>query len=472
MIFSLRILPRRRKHMHTIAAVSTPPGKGGIAVIRVSGDRAFAVAEAVFRAKSGKPVRALRARTAVFGDICDPRTGEILDTGVCTLYAAPHSYTGEDTMELSCHGGTLITVSVLSACFAAGAVQAGPGEFTKRAFLSGKLSLTEAEAVGLLIDADTEEKRRLSSSAVRGITSQAIGRLDERLFSVMTALYAAIDYPEEDVGDEGEREIRAVVADTLTGVENLLATYKTGRAVTEGIRTVLCGAPNAGKSSLFNAMVGEDAAIVTQVAGTTRDVLREVVSFGGVTLRLSDTAGLRGDGAGAIERMGIDRARREIAGAELILTVVDGSAGLDAGVPIGEYPSCPRIAVVNKADLPCALTEADMRYLRANHDAVIPLSCVTGEGIDVLRQTIANLWGSDRVMVGTDAVIWDPRQHAALTRAAIDLREAASALDAGDAIDAVCTLCESALAAIREVDGREVNADIADEVFRRFCVGK
>ena len=202
--------------MQTIAAISTPPGKGGIAVIRVSGERAIAVADGVFRAKSGKPIREIRPRTAVFGDICDPRTGEVIDSGICVAFFAPHSYTGEDTVELSCHGGTLVTTSVLSACFAAGAVQAGPGEFTKRAFLSGKLSLTEAEAVGLLIDADTEEKRRLSSSVMRGVTSRAIERLDEGLFSVMTALYAAIDYPEEDVGDEGERTIRTVVEDTLS----------------------------------------------------------------------------------------------------------------------------------------------------------------------------------------------------------------------------------------------------------------
>ena len=460
--------------MQTIAAISTPPGKGGIAVIRVSGERAIAVADGVFRAQSGKPIREIRPRTAVFGDICDPRTGEVIDSGICVAFFAPHSYTGEDTVELSCHGGTLVTTSVLSACFAAGAVQAGPGEFTKRAFLSGKLSLTEAEAVGLLIDADTEEKRRLSSSVMRGVTSRAIERLDEGLFSVMTALYAAIDYPEEDVGDEGERTIRTVVEDTLSGVERLLLTYKTGRAVTAGVRTVLCGAPNAGKSSLFNAMLGEDAAIVTQIAGTTRDVLRETLSFGGVTLRLSDTAGLRGDGAGDIERLGIDRARREIAEAELILTVIDETQPLDPGIraTIAAYPPCPRIAVLNKSDLPCALPEVDLAALAGTHDALIRVSCVTGDGMDELAREIGAIWGSDRLELGQDAVIWDPRQHAALTRAAIDLREAASALDAGDAIDAVCTLCESALAAIRSVDGREINTDIADEVFHRFCVGK
>lgn len=461
--------------MYTIAAVSTPPGKGGVAMIRMSGDQTMDVAERVFSPASGKKLREIAPRTATFGVIFDPRTHETIDTGVCTCFAAPHSYTGEDVCEICCHGGTCVTMAVLSACLTAGATMAGPGEFTKRAFLSGKLSLTEAEAVGLLIDADTDEKRRLSAAAARGVTSRAIDSLSEELFSVMTALYAAIDYPEEDVGDEGERTIRSVVEKTLSGVNRLLATYKTGRAVAQGVPTVLCGSPNAGKSSLFNAIVGTDAAIVTQIAGTTRDVLRETVSFGGVTLRLSDTAGLRGGDTETVEKIGIDRARQEIADASLLITVIDGSTDiLDSDIYslLREPTHCPRIAVLNKADLGLALPENTLAFLRERHDAVIPLSCRTGDGMDTLRQTIAAMWGSDRLSLDRDPVIWDPRQYAALTRAAMDLREAASALSRGDALDAVCTLCESALASIREVDGREVNAEIADEVFRRFCVGK
>jgi len=459
--------------MHTIAAISTPHGKGGIATIRISGDTAFRAAQAVFRTPSGKPVSDLPARYAAYGEICNPLTGEILDTGVCVPFHGPASFTGEDVVEITCHGGTFVTSSVLSAVLAAGAEPALPGEFTKRAFINGKLSLTEAEAVGRLIDADTEERMRLSSGNVRGLVSGRIEALSEKLFTVMTALYAAIDYPEEDVGDEGEREIAGVVSEVLAGVEGLLSTYKTGRAVAEGVKTVLCGRPNAGKSSLFNRLTGEDAAIVTDIAGTTRDILRETVSFGGVTLRLSDTAGLR-DAGDTVEQIGVERAGKEIGGAALELAVFDPSHGIGAEEEkmFAFYPDCPRIAVLNKSDMGVPFSEADLARLRAYHTALIPLSCTTGEGMDDLRAEIARLWGSDSLDIGRDAVIWDVRQHAALTRAAMYLREAADALAYGDALDAICTVCESALASLNETDGRGVTEEIVDEIFKRFCVGK
>lgn len=458
--------------MHTIAAVSTPHGKGGIAVIRVSGDAALDVAGRVFSPASGKNVADLPARFAAFGTI-HTIAGEVLDTGVCTTFHAPASFTGEDVCELSCHGGTFVTASVLSAVLAAGASLAEPGEFTKRAFLAGKLSLTEAEAVGRLIDADTEERMKLSAGAVRGVVSEKLRQIREPLFDVMTALYAAMDYPEEDVGDEGETQIAGVVHQALAGVRGLLSTYKTGRAVAEGVKTVICGRPNAGKSSLFNRLTGEEAAIVTQVAGTTRDILRQVVSFGGVTLRLSDTAGLRETGD-VVEQIGVDRATREIAGAELVIGVFDPTAGLAAEERemVSAYPACPRIAVVNKADMGAAFGEKELAYLAEHHDKVIAVSCATGEGLDALSAAVASLWGSDRLEVGRDAVIWDIRQHAALTRAEAYLADAAYALDTGDALDAICTLCESALAALDETDGRSVNGEIVDAIFARFCVGK
>ncbi|MBQ7922185.1 MAG: tRNA uridine-5-carboxymethylaminomethyl(34) synthesis GTPase MnmE [Clostridia bacterium] len=459
--------------MHTIAAISTPYGKGGIAVIRVSGDTAMRVADAVFRVVSGKAVSGLPARFAAYGEIISPLTGEILDTGVCVPFQAPASFTGEDVVEISCHGGTFVTASVLSAVLAAGAEPALPGEFTKRAFINGKLSLTEAEAVGRLIDADTEERMRLSSGNVRGLVSGKIAVLSEKLLSVMTALYAAIDYPEEDVGDEGEREIAGVVAEVLAGVENLLSTYKTGRAVAEGVKTVLCGRPNAGKSSLFNRLTGCDSAIVTDIAGTTRDILRETVSFGGVTLRLSDTAGLR-EAGDTVEQIGVERAGKEIGEAELVLAVLDPSQGLgeEEQKMFAAYPTCPRIAILNKSDTGMTFTPAELAEIGQNHTAVIPLSCATGEGMDALRAEIARLWGSDCLDVGKDAVIWDVRQHASLTRAAMYLREAAGALAYGDALDAICTVCESALASLNETDGRGVTEEIVDEIFKRFCVGK
>lgn len=458
--------------MHTIAAVCTPPGKGGIAVIRVSGDEALDVTGRVFSPSSGKSVAELPARYAAFGTI-HTLSGDVLDTGLCTVFRGPASFTGEDVCELSCHGGTYVTASVLSAVLSAGATMAGPGEFTKRAFLGGKLSLTEAEAVGQLIDADTEERMRLSAGAVRGVVSEKLRQIREPLFDVMTALYAAIDYPEEDVGDEGETQIASVVSTALADIRTLLGTYRTGRAVAEGVKTVICGRPNAGKSSLFNRLTGEDAAIVTQIAGTTRDILRQVVSFGGVTLQLSDTAGLR-DTGDEVEQIGVDRAHREIAEAELILAVFDPGLGIETVEHdmVEAYPPCPRIAILNKADTGATFTEEELYWLKINHDKVVRLSCETGEGLESLAAVVAEFWGSDRLDVGKDAVIWDVRQYAALTRAETYLRDASVALRRGDALDAVCTLCESALAALDETDGRSVNGEIVDAIFARFCVGK
>lgn len=458
--------------MHTIAAVSTPPGKGGIAVIRVSGDDAIAITGRIFSPASGKAFATLPSRYAAFGSICT-LTGEILDTGICTIFRSPASFTGEDVCELSCHGGTFVTASVLSAVISAGATLAEPGEFTKRAFLGGKLSLTEAEAVGRLIDADTEERMRLSSGAVRGVVSEKLRQIREPLFDVMTALYAAMDYPEEDVGDEGEREIAQVVDRALTDIRGLLSTYKTGRAVAEGVKTVICGRPNAGKSSLFNRLTGEESAIVTKIAGTTRDILRQVVSFGGVTLRLSDTAGLR-DTGDVVEKIGVDRATREIGEAELLLAVLDPAIGVGdvEKEMVMAYPNCPKIAILGKSDMGQSWDADTLNWIRERHDYVVSVSMVTGEGMDVLSACVAELWGSDRLEVGKDAVIWDVRQHAALVRAEGYLADAAVALSYGDALDAVCTLCESALAALDETDGRSVNSEIVDAIFARFCVGK
>lgn len=458
--------------MHTIAAVSTPAGKGGIAVIRVSGNAALAVTGDVFSPASGKALDTLPSRYAAFGTI-HTVSGEILDTGICTIFRAPSSFTGEDVCELSCHGGTFVTAAVLSAVLSAGAVLATPGEFTRRAFLAGKLSLTEAEAVGRLIDADTEERMKLSSGAARGLVSERLRQIRDPLFDVMTALYAAMDYPEEDVGDEGEREISTVVHHARDEVHALLATYRTGRAVADGVKAVLCGRPNAGKSSLFNRLTGEDSAIVTEIAGTTRDILRQTVSFGGVTLRLSDTAGLRQTGD-IVEKLGVDRAEREIGEAELVIAVFDPVSGIgdEERAMVEVYRGIPSIAVVNKSDTGVMLGDVELGWLRAQHDAVVFLSCVTGEGIDELRQEVARLWGSDRLTAGQDAMIWDIRQHAALTRAETYLTEAAEALDAGDALDAICTVCESALAALDETDGRQIDSELVDAIFARFCVGK
>lgn len=459
----------------TIAAVSTPRGRGGIATIRVSGTDAVNIVSEMFVpcGKKYSSAKELPSRYAALGSILDS-DGEACDTGICTVFHAPNSFTGENVVELSCHGGTSLTEAVLLSVIAHGAVMADAGEFTKRAFLNGKLSLTEAEAVGRLIDADTEEKRKLSGGAVRGNVSREISRLSNALLDVMTALYAAVDYPEEDVGDEGERHIEEVLRTVSAGVGRLLATYKTGRAVQEGVKCVICGRPNVGKSSLFNRMVGDDAAIVTSVAGTTRDVLRETVSFGGVTLRLSDTAGIH-ESSDEVENIGIERAVDELAGAELIISV------WNAGEHLTEQDtellrrlrevSSPVIVVLNKVDVGVVLTDTELSELSSLGE-VIRMSCKTSEGADELSAVISKRYGSDGLDLRHDAVIWDVRQRVQLLRAESALKSAVDGISAGDPLDAVCTLVEEAMAALSETDGRGVNEEIVSEIFARFCVGK
>ncbi|MBQ1977023.1 MAG: tRNA uridine-5-carboxymethylaminomethyl(34) synthesis GTPase MnmE [Clostridia bacterium] len=459
----------------TIAAVSTPPGKGGVSLIRVSGEDAVSVASAIFRPMTGAPLTERESRRAVFGTIHHPTTGEVIDTGLAVLFRAPASFTGEDVAEISCHGGTAVTRATLAAVFAAGAAPAGPGDFTRRAFVNGKMTLSEAQAIGLLIDADTESRRALASGAARGNVSRALDRIATSLTEVLSALYAAIDYPEEDVGDEGERQILTTVQTTQSDLDALRRTYKTGVAIAEGIPTVIAGLPNSGKSSLYNALLGREEAIVTDIPGTTRDVLSASADIGGVTLLLSDTAGIR-EGNDAVEMIGVQRAKDKLAGASLVLFV------LDAGAPL--TPDCtalfekvcdlsvPTVVILNKSDTGCALSAEEIASFTTRADYTISLSAKTGDGMEELRRVIAEIAGTDKLDTENDAVIWDARQEASLTLAYDLLGDALYGLTMGDPLDAVCTVCETALAEIRGVDGRAVDEDIIAGIFARFCVGK
>lgn len=461
--------------MKTVCAVSTPRGKGGIAVVRVSGDDAFRVALSVFKPKFadiGGIVDKKYFRRALFGKILSS-DDEPVDEGILVLYKGPASFTGEDMAEISCHGGTAVTEEVLLSCVSHGASLAGPGEFTKRSFLAGKLSLTEAEAVGQLIDADTGDKVRLAAGAMSGSVSREICAIYDSLTDVMTALYAAIDYPEEDVGDEGEKNIARVISAALDRVSSLLSTYKTGRAISEGVKTCICGKPNVGKSSLFNAIVGEESAIVTSIPGTTRDILRENVSFGGITLRLSDTAGMH-ESDDTVERFGIERAEREISSAELVLAVFDTSAPLteedERIIEAAKSSGAAVIAVLNKAD--AEENAAAAERILAEFEKAVRISAKCGDGMDALAEEVGELYGRGKIDLRRDAVIWDARQREILLHCRDSLSRAKTAVEFGDPLDCVCTLVEESMAYLSETDGRSVGEEIVNEVFKRFCVGK
>lgn len=460
----------------TIAAVSTPRGKGGVALLRISGQDAVRICGRVFRPKSGKKLEEQPVRTAVFGTIGMPEPDggfTPVDEGLATVFCAPASFTGEDTVELCCHGGILVTETVLAAVLSAGARPAEAGEFTKRAFLNGKLGLSAAEALADLLEAQTREQLALAHHGMQGTTGEKCNAIYERLRHLLASVYVRIDYPDEDLAELSEKELEQGFSECARSLRELVATYRTGHAVAEGIRTVLCGKPNVGKSSLYNRLVGRDAAIVTEMEGTTRDVLCETATLGRVTLRLFDTAGLRATDD-AVEKIGVLRAREAIEGAELILAVFDGSAmptEEDAAL-IRELQAqtAPVIAVVNKSDL--AERKGSFPYYQSIFEHTVSCSAKDGTGIGSLAALTEQMFLDGKLDFREDAILTNARQYAAAQRALEQTERAVRALHEGLPVDLCCRDAEEAMQSLSELDGRGVSEELVSEIFSHFCVGK
>lgn len=458
----------------TIAAVSTPRGKGGVALLRVSGPDAVKIVSRVFRPKSRKALADVSPRTAIYGEILAPEeSGEWLsvDDGIATVFYAPASFTGEDTVELCCHGGTLLTETVLTALLTAGARPAEAGEFTRRAVLNGKMGLAAAESLGNVLEAGTREQLTLAHTGMRGKIEAKCAEIYDSLCRILASIYVKIDYPDEDLADMSREEIVLALESCEAALSSLANTYRTGHAIAEGIPTVICGRPNVGKSSLYNRIVGRDAAIVTAVEGTTRDVLTESASLGRVTLRLFDTAGLH-ETDDPVEQIGISRANDAMRGAELILAVFDGSAEPtreDMSL-IGRLKGSeiPVVAVINKSDL---LGQKGNDYA-AHFAHAVSFSAVSGEGMDELTALVERLFTDGKLDSRHDAVLTNARQHASALSALDAVRRALDALRAGYPIDLCCVDAESAMSSLSELDGRAVSEDIVSEIFSHFCVGK
>ena len=463
---------------NVIAAISTPPGKGGVAVIRVSGKGAFEIAERVFEPISGKRISDYPARTQIYGYII--YNEEKIDDGMLTAFPAPRSYTGEDTVEISCHGGTLITRTVLEALLAAGATPAEAGEFTRRAFINGKLSLSEAEAIGTLLEATSTEQIRLSASPARAKLNEAIGTVRADLTSLMSSIYARIDYPDEDLGEFTDEESLDALVKIRKSLSSLIDTYRTGRAINEGISTVICGKPNVGKSTLYNLLAGEDAAIVTDVEGTTRDILERTVSLGRVTLRITDTAGVRsGDEVGTVEKIGIGKSKDRILTSELILAVFDLSRKLDESDRelIEELSRAQgyKVCVLNKCDLVGDTPAFDTSLLPEGifgETVYISADKDNSGAISTLRELVNRLFTDEKISCGEDAIVSSARQHASLVRAKSFIDTAIEAFEMGLPQDAASSDIEMAIGAISELDGRAVSDAVVGDIFAKFCVGK
>lgn len=461
-------------HLDTIAAVSTPFGKGGIAVIRVSGFDAISVSEKVFESISGKTLSSVEGSRAVYGNIFESSDGakRQIDDGIAVVFRAPHSFTGEDTVEISCHGGILVTQKVLAALLSSGARTALPGEFTKRAFINGKITLTGAEGLGDLLEAQTDEQIRLARSNMRGTLSGEVKAIYDSLGDVLAAIFAHIDYPDEDLADISREEMLSISNENLIRLKRLAKTYSTGRAVMSGIPTVILGRTNAGKSSLYNRIVGRDAAIVTDIEGTTRDILTETAKLGRVMLCISDTAGLR-EAGDVVEKIGIDRAKQAAESAELILAVFDGSRVPDeSDESFADYLETlngVKVAIVNKRDLGIS---PEMSALLNRFEHVCHLSAESGQGFDVLETMIEQLYIDEDLDTGNDAIISNARQSASVSSAIEALEGAIDAICGELPLEICCAEVENCMAALGELDGRTVSEDVVSRIFANFCVGK
>lgn len=452
----------------TIAAVATGNVLSAIGILRLSGDGTLAVIDRVFRPANGCPMSEAPDRKLVYGAFCDT-DGQTLDLCLCTVSRAPHSYTGEDTAELQCHGSPAVLRAGLQALFTAGARQALAGEFTKRAFLNGRMDLTQAEAVIDLIHAETALDAKNAAGQLGGAVLRHAQGVYDTLQDIASHYHAVIDYPDEDIPDFQLSAYESALTGCIDRLQRLLDTFSRANVLHGGVPAVILGRPNAGKSSLLNALLGYERAIVTDVPGTTRDTIDARVTLGGVLLRLTDTAGLR-DTSDPVEAIGVHRALDAAADAALAIAVFDAARPLDDDdrqVVAAAQRASVRIAVLNKADLPAAV-QPDT--LAASFDAVCVLSAKERTGLEALEQAVAEHFPAPDAPAGE--ILTNARHAEAIGRALESLRAAREAMLLGVTPDAVLTEAEEAMAAIGELTGASIREDITNRIFARFCVGK
>ena len=450
----------------TIAAIATPAAAGGISVIRISGSDALTIADRVFSAKNGIPLSGRRGYTAAFGAVV--RHGEVLDEAVATVFNEPHSYTGENVVELSCHGGLYLTQEILRVILENGARLAEAGEFTKRAFLNGKMSLSQAEAVMDLIGAQGREAARAAHTQLSGALSRQITAVKDALLKLAGHLSAWVDYPEEEIPEVDEEEILLTAGESSKTLRTLLSQFDTGKLIREGIDTVIVGKPNVGKSTLMNLLSRCERSIVTDVAGTTRDIVEETVRLGQLVLRVADTAGIR-ETEDVVEQIGVSLAKQRMQEASLVLAVFDGSSEWSPeDEKILKAALQPSIAVVNKSDLP---TVTNLEKIKRAFSHMVVLSATDPESLALLEREIRETLNLSEIDPFAP-MLSNERQRLCAMRAADLLEQAQTAVKAGVTFDAVTVLIEEAIDALLELTGERTTDAVVDAVFANFCVGK
>ena len=451
---------------HPIAAIATGLVRSGIGILRMSGDGCIDLANRVFALYNGQALSSLPDRKLTRGTLFDAQNRPI-DEAMVFVSHAPHSYTGEDTVEFQCHGSPAVLTAGLSALLQSGFHQAGPGEFTKRAFLNGQMDLTQAEAVIDLIDAETADAAANAAGQVAGVLRKQLDPIYDSLMDICSHFHAVLDYPDEDI----EPFRLQAYADTLTSaskkLDTLLSSCRRGNFIKNGVQTAILGAPNAGKSSLLNALAGFDRVIVTDIPGTTRDAVEQTVTLGRHLLRLLDTAGIR-DTSDTVEHLGVERSFQAAQSCQLAFFVVDGStpltpedeAAMDAALQAPEA-----IAVLNKQDLPCVIDPSELPF-----SYVIPVSCAKQDGLDLLEQVLDMVFDDEAPCDGS--ILTNARQADAIAKSRASIEAARSSLRLGMTPDAVLVDVETAMEALGEATGRVVREDITNRIFERFCVGK
>ncbi len=453
--------------MSTIAAVSTPNAVGGIAVIRISGEDAIQVAEKIFSPYGDKKVSDMAGYTCAYGIAHDG--DERLDDCILTVFRAPHSYTGEDIAELSCHGGLYVTKRVLRTALANGAVNAEAGEFTKRAYLNGKLDLMKAEAVMDIISAKGEREMKMAENLREGAAYKKAKKCSDKLMKILGDLAAWADYPEEDIPEVRPEVLTDELKEIREELRSLVKNYDSGRILREGVATAIIGRPNVGKSTLFNCLSGCERSIVTEIAGTTRDIIEESVRIGDITLRLSDTAGIH-ETDDIIEGIGVDMAEKMIASSELVIAVFDGSCPLteDDLYLINKININNTIAVINKNDVEQVL---DVSLLKDKIKHIVYLSAKESTGVEQLHDCIEEIFKLGEADFGT-ATAANERQKKCIDKALEGIESAILSLEIGEMLDAVNITLDEAEQSLLQLTGEKVTDAVVDEVFSRFCVGK
>ena len=453
--------------LSAIAAISTPLGTGGVGIIRISGKNATEIADRIFVSVNGKKLSSSKGYRAYFGRIFDGETA--VDEVVCLVFRAPHSYTGEDVVEINCHGGVVLLKKTLRLVLQNGAQAAAPGEFTKRAFLNGKLDLSEAESVMTLISAQGEQGANAAFNQLEGSLSRKIEKINSSLLSLAAHIAAWVDYPDDEIEELGNNELYSTIYNAHLELCALLSNFDSGMAVTNGVDAAIVGKPNVGKSTIMNLLTGYDRSIVTEIEGTTRDVVEETVNLNGCILRISDTAGMRETGD-IVEKLGVERSRKKLERAAIVFAVFDLSKPLsdEDKELIDECKDKNVIPIVNKTDLEPRL---DVDYIKNKLGSPLFISAKSGDGYNELCDRVAELMGTKNFDT-TSAMLVNERQRICCQKASDALKDALEALNIGLTPDAIGVCIDDAIAALLELTGQKASEAVVDEVFKQFCVGK